>query len=108
MKNYTGSESDSQPRARKKLPSSEILSLDKAEETKRRLTAHGPYLSKPGATGYPGTPLRFFPTWQAQLGSPPVCGQISARSPKPEKGIGSYSPASLSGTLNKNRCNEVS
>ena len=49
---------------------------------------------------YPGTPIRFFPGWQAQLRSPGG-SHISFGSPGVEKGYGSYSPANLADHLTR-------
>ncbi|KAG0566045.1 hypothetical protein KC19_7G034000 [Ceratodon purpureus] len=49
---------------------------------------------------YPGTPIRLFPGWQAQLRSPGG-SHISFGSPGVEKGTGSYSPASLAEHLSR-------
>lgn len=48
----------------------------------------------------PGTPVRFLPGWQSQLGSP-AGSHISFGSPGLEKGVGAFSPASLADQSSK-------
>lgn len=70
------------------------------EENRGTSTVRSPQLGVVNTFENPGTPLRFFPGWQSQLGSP-AGSHMSFGSPGFEKGIGSYSPASLADQLSK-------
>ncbi|KAG0604313.1 hypothetical protein M758_10G161600 [Ceratodon purpureus] len=71
------------------------------EENRVTSTVHSPQHEVTNPFENPGTPLRFFSSWQSQLGSP-VGSHIGHGSPGFDKGIiGSFSPANLTDHLSR-------
>lgn len=97
---HTGSES-SRLNIQTRVSSQNTCVLNRCDEESRGAsTVRSPQLGVMNTFEIPGTPLRFFPGWQSQLGSP-AGSHLSFGSPGFEKGIGLYSPASLTDHLSK-------
>jgi hypothetical protein len=91
--NQTGLSGSGQLDLQNAVSSQDTSALNRFDEENRGSTVRSP-------VDYPGTPIRFFPGWQAQLRSPGG-SHISFGSPGVEKGNGSYSPASLADHLSR-------